>query len=189
MEPGIAGRMVDRIENRGPDDFGVWIDAHAGVALAHRRLSILDLSPAGHQPMVSPCERFVLAYNGEIYNHLDLRAELEAQNGHFDWRGHSDTETLLAALRHWGVEGALQRLNGMFAFALWDAAERTLFLARDRMGLLRTQQRQVSVRLQVEGARGAPGLARRGGSGSPCALHATQLCARAVEHLEAWGSR
>jgi len=130
----VLRAMGDALLHRGPDDGGVWWDPAAQIGLSHRRLSILDLSPAGHQPMVSPCERFVLAYNGEIYNHLELRAELEAQNGHFDWRGHSDTETLLAALRHWGVEGALQRLNGMFAFALWDAAERTLFLARDRMG-------------------------------------------------------
>jgi asparagine synthase (glutamine-hydrolysing) len=130
----VLRAMGDALLHRGPDDGGVWWDPAAQIGLSHRRLSILDLSPAGHQPMVSPCERFVLAYNGEIYNHLELRAELEAQNGHFDWRGHSDTETLLAALRHWGVEGALQRLNGMFAFGLWDAAERTLFLARDRMG-------------------------------------------------------
>ena len=84
--------------------------------------------------MISPCGRFTLVYNGEIYNHQDLRSELELESAHFDWCGHSDTETLLAALRHWGVEGTLQRLNGMFAFALWDKAERTLFLARDRMG-------------------------------------------------------
>jgi asparagine synthase (glutamine-hydrolysing) len=84
--------------------------------------------------MLSPCGRYVLVYNGEIYNHLDLRVELEREGGSFAWRGHSDTETLLAALRHWGVQGALERLNGMFAFALWDSAERILFLARDRMG-------------------------------------------------------
>ncbi|MDZ7809376.1 MAG: asparagine synthase (glutamine-hydrolyzing) [Arhodomonas sp.] len=134
VDEGIVERMAARIASRGPDDAGVWADADAGVALAHRRLSILDLSPAGHQPMQSPCGRYVLVFNGEIYNHLDLRAELEAEAGAFDWRGHSDTETLLAALRHWGVQGALERVNGMFAFALWDAAERTLFLARDRMG-------------------------------------------------------
>lgn len=110
------------------------MDKDAGLALAHRRLSIIDLSPAGHQPMLSPCGRYALVYNGEIYNHADLRAELEAEGGHFDWRGHSDTETLLAALRHWGVDGALRRVNGMFAFALWDAGERILYLARDRMG-------------------------------------------------------
>jgi len=130
----IAEAMASRISNRGPDDAGVWIDDATGIALAHRRLSILDLSPAGHQPMVSPCGRFVLVYNGEIYNHLELRAELEVEGGAFDWRGHSDTETLLAGLRHWGVEGCLSKLNGMFAFALWDARERQLFLVRDRMG-------------------------------------------------------
>lgn len=134
VDAAIAQRMAARIASRGPDDFGVWVDKAAGVALAHRRLAILDLSPAGHQPMVSPCGRYVLVYNGEIYNHQDLRAELESEGGQFDWRGHSDTETLLAALRHWGVEGALRRLNGMFAFALWDTRERALFLARDRMG-------------------------------------------------------
>ena len=130
----VLRAMGDALAHRGPDDSGTWLDTAAGIGLAHRRLSILDLSPAGHQPMVSPCGRFVVAYNGEIYNHGDLRTELEATGAGFDWRGHSDTETLLAAVRHWGVEGALQRLNGMFAFALWDAAERTLFLARDRMG-------------------------------------------------------
>lgn len=134
LEPAVAEGMARRIESRGPDDAGIWVDEGAGLALAHRRLAILDLSPAGHQPMQSPCGRFVLVYNGEIYNHQDVREQLDVEGGGFDWRGHSDTETLLAALRHWGVEGALQRLNGMFAFALWDAAERTLFLARDRMG-------------------------------------------------------
>lgn len=133
-EAAIAERMARRIQTRGPDDSGVWMDEAAGLALAHRRLSILDLSPAGHQPMVSTCGRYVLVYNGEIYNHQDLREELERAGGAYDWRGHSDTETLLAALRHWGIQGALERLNGMFAFALWDASERTLFLARDRMG-------------------------------------------------------
>lgn len=130
----ILDAMAETLAHRGPDDGGRWWDDVAGIGLAHRRLSILDLSPAGHQPMISPCGRFVVAYNGEIYNHTDLRAELESVGAGFDWRGHSDTETLLAALRHWGVEGALRRLNGMFAFALWDAVERTLFLARDRMG-------------------------------------------------------
>ncbi len=133
-EPAIAERMACRIETRGPDDAGIWTDDSAGLAVAHRRLSILDLSPAGHQPMHSPCGRYVLVYNGEIYNHQDLRSDLEREGGAFDWRGHSDTETLLAALRHWGVQGALERVNGMFAFALWDTSGRTLFLARDRMG-------------------------------------------------------
>ena len=129
-----AVRMADRIAHRGPDGSGVWCDKAAGLALAHRRLSIIDLSLAGHQPMLSPCGRYVLVYNGEIYNHLDLRADLEREGGGFDWRGHSDTEILLAALRHWGVKGGLERINGMFAFALWDKAERVLYLARDRMG-------------------------------------------------------
>jgi asparagine synthase (glutamine-hydrolysing) len=133
-EPAIAEQMAQRIKTRGPDDAGVWTNQDVGIFLSHRRLSILDLSPAGHQPMVSPCGRYVLVYNGEIYNHLDLRGELEAGGGAFDWRGHSDTETLLAALRHWGIQGALERMNGMFAFALWDDVERRLFLARDRMG-------------------------------------------------------
>jgi asparagine synthase (glutamine-hydrolysing) len=133
-EPAVAERMASRLETRGPDDSGVWTDVAAGLALAHCRLSILDLSSAGHQPMHSPCGRYVLVYNGEIYNHQDLRKELEGEGGVFDWRGHSDTETLLASLRHWGMPGALERVNGMFAFALWDASERTLFLARDRMG-------------------------------------------------------
>lgn len=130
----VAERMAERIASRGPDDAGIWLDEGVGLALAHRRLAILDLSAAGHQPMVSPCGRYVLVYNGEIYNHQDLREDLAQEGGQFNWRGHSDTETLLAALRHWGVSSTLSRLNGMFAFALWDAQERCLFLARDRMG-------------------------------------------------------
>ena len=133
-DKSIAQEMALRIQHRGPDDAGVWLNEDGDLALAHRRLSIIDLSTAGHQPMTSPCGRYTLVYNGEIYNHLDLRAELQDEGGHFDWRGHSDTETLLAALRHWGVEEALNRLNGMFAFAFWDNSERTLYLARDRMG-------------------------------------------------------
>jgi asparagine synthase (glutamine-hydrolysing) len=134
LTAAIAESMACRIEHRGPDDAGVWLDVSAGLAMAHRRLSIIDLSPAGHQPMLSPCKRYVLVFNGEIYNHQDLRAELEAEGLGINWRGHSDTETLLAVLRHWGVMSGLQRLNGMFAFALWDTQEHTLYLARDRMG-------------------------------------------------------
>jgi asparagine synthase (glutamine-hydrolysing) len=130
----LAVKMAQAIETRGPDDSGSWLDERAGIALAHRRLSILDLSPAGHQPMVSPCGRYVLVYNGEIYNHEDIRAEIESVGEAFHWRGHSDTETLLAALRYWGVKPTLHRLNGMFAFALWDRKEQALYLARDRMG-------------------------------------------------------
>ncbi len=128
------GRLTDALWHRGPDSAGVWIDGLGELALGHRRLSIIDLSPAGHQPMISPCERYVISFNGEIYNHMEIRRELDLAGGGFDWRGHSDTETLLAALRHWGLFPALQRLNGMFAFALWDSQERTLQLARDRLG-------------------------------------------------------
>lgn len=125
-----ARRMADALRLRGPDDAGVWADAEAGVAFGHRRLAILDLSPAGHQPMVSACGRYVIAFNGEVYNHIELRQEL----GDIAWRGHSDTETLLAGIAVWGLEATLQRCVGMFAIALWDRQARTLQLARDRFG-------------------------------------------------------
>src|SRR5262249_20266793 len=114
-----------------PEDEGVWVDPAAGIAFGHRRLSIIDLSPAGHQPMHSACGRYVLTYNGEIYNFRALREELE-QLGH-GFRGHSDTEVMLAAFTQWRPH-AVAKLNGMFAFALWDRQERTLFLSRDRAG-------------------------------------------------------
>ena len=126
----LATRMALAIQHRGPDDAGAWADAQAGIALGHRRLSIVDLSAAGHQPMHSAGGRFVLAFNGEIYNHLALRAELAG----IAWRGHSDTETLLAGFEAWGVEATLKKTVGMFAIALWDVQERTLTLARDRFG-------------------------------------------------------
>lgn len=129
-----ARAMADAIFHRGPDDGDVWIDAAARVALAHRRLSILDLSPAGHQPMRSACARYVIGYNGEIYNWAELRSELEAAGKAPAWRGHSDTEVLLAGIAAWGVEATLRRARGMFALALWDRAEKTLTLARDRIG-------------------------------------------------------
>ena len=132
--PTIVAAMADSIAHRGPDDSGVWTDEAVGLALAHRRLSIVDLSAAGHQPMPSASGRFVLAYNGEIYNHLDLRRDLDAAHAAPAWRGHSDTETLLACIEAWGIEAALERSTGMFAFALWDRERRELFLARDRMG-------------------------------------------------------
>lgn len=134
VDSSVALEMAQKIASRGPDDFGVWCAADTGLALAHRRLSILDLSPAGHQPMTSFCGRYKLVFNGEIYNHKILRAELEAQFSNIVWRGHSDTETLLAALVVWGIKLTLERLNGMFAFALWDESEKVLLLARDRMG-------------------------------------------------------
>lgn len=127
-------RMTDAIVSRGPDDQGHWVDPAQGVALGHRRLSIVDLSPAGHQPMASASGRYVLVFNGEIYNHGELRIDLEQRGAAPGWRGHSDTETLLAAIELWGVAGALTRCVGMFAIALWDREERTLTLARDRLG-------------------------------------------------------
>jgi asparagine synthase (glutamine-hydrolysing) len=126
--------MAAAIINRGPDDGGVWSDVEACIALAHRRLSIVDLSPAGHQPMASVSGHYVIVFNGEIYNHLDMRAELEKSGASFQWRGHSDTETLLACIDVWGLEATLKKSIGMFAIALWDMQNRVLTLARDRMG-------------------------------------------------------
>lgn len=130
----IAESMANGIVHRGPDDSGIWTDADAGIALAHRRLSIVDLSAAGHQPMLSASGRWVLAYNGEVYNHLALREQLEGEGAAPAWRGHSDTETLLACIEAWGIERSLQASVGMFAITLWDRNERTLTLARDRIG-------------------------------------------------------
>ncbi|MGE5144728.1 MAG: asparagine synthetase B family protein, partial [Acidobacteriota bacterium] len=124
--------MTDALQHRGPDDSGAWIDPDAGIALGFRRLSIIDLSPAGHQPMESHSGRFIIVFNGEIYNFRSLRQELEQHGARF--RGRSDTEVLLAAVEAWGIVGALERSNGMFAFALWDRSERILHLARDRAG-------------------------------------------------------
>lgn len=129
-----AIRMADAIRHRGPDAGGSWVDEEAGIALGHRRLSILDLSPAGAQPMMSPSGRYVLAFNGEIYNHLELRTRLAAEGQASRSRGHSDTETLLASIDVWGLAPTLERANGMFALALWDRSTRRLTLARDRLG-------------------------------------------------------
>jgi asparagine synthase (glutamine-hydrolysing) len=136
----VLKRMATAIALRGPDDAGYWLDAEAGVGLGHRRLAIVDLSPAGHQPMASGNGRYVIAFNGEIYNHLDLRAELEGMNRGAScamtdtWRGHSDTETLLAGFDAWGIEATVQKCIGMFAFAVWDKQDRVLTLGRDRLG-------------------------------------------------------
>lgn len=126
--------MAVTLDHRGPNDYGVWCDSGAGIALAHRRLSILDLSPAGHQPMHSASGRYVIAFNGEVYNFADLRLQLVKVGAAPAWRGHSDTEVLLAAIEAWGLEVALRRCVGMFALALWDRCEHALFLARDRLG-------------------------------------------------------
>lgn len=128
----IAEAMAGQLSHRGPDGHGVWVAE--GLALAHRRLAILDLSEAGHQPMISACGRYIIVLNGEIYNHPDLRAELEIEGVAAEWRGHSDTETLLAGIAHWGLEATLKRATGMFALALWDRKARCLYLARDRFG-------------------------------------------------------
>ncbi len=126
--------MADAIAHRGPDNQGCWSDIEAGIALGHRRLAVQGLGQAGDQPMVSPSGRFVLAYNGEIYNHLELREEVEAGAGRVPWRGSSDTETLLAAIERWGLSKTLDLSRGMFALALWDRAQCSLRLARDRFG-------------------------------------------------------
>ena len=130
----VVSKMAERIIHRGPDDSGVWVDAEEGISLAHRRLSIIDLSATGHQPMHSACGRYVLVFNGEIYNHLALRTELQNAGSATLWRGHSDTETLLAGFAVWGVVDTLKRAVGMFAFALWDRVELCLTLGRDRFG-------------------------------------------------------
>jgi len=129
----LACAMRDRLRRRGPDDAGVWADSACGIALGHRRLSIIDLSPSGRQPMASADGRWVVAYNGEIYNYRDVAAELGALGVRF--RGSSDTEVLVEAIARFGVDAALRRMAGMFAFAAWDRGERRLFLARDRLGI------------------------------------------------------
>ncbi len=128
----VSRHMTDTLVHRGPNDVGVWIDSRAGVALGHRRLSIQDLSSEGHQPMTSVCGRFLLSYNGEIYNFRELRKELERHG--FRFRGHSDTEVLLGAITEWGLEKTLRQIIGMFAIALWDREEESLTLVRDPVG-------------------------------------------------------
>jgi asparagine synthase (glutamine-hydrolysing) len=126
--------MAETVRHRGPDADGAWVDEEARVALGFRRLAILDLSSAGHQPFISSDGNLVLVFNGEIYNHQQLRAQVTGSRGAEEWSGHSDTETLLACFAAWGVEPTLQRTIGMFALALWDRVARRLYLARDRFG-------------------------------------------------------
>jgi hypothetical protein len=130
----IIVKMNSAILHRGPNSSGFWLDENTGIALGHQRLSIIDLSANGSQPMKSSSGRFILVYNGEIYNHMDLRKNLDKINYGHKWRGNSDTETLLEALDTWGIESTLKKLAGMFAFALWDKKNLCLTLARDRMG-------------------------------------------------------
>lgn len=125
--------MTDTMTARGPDSSGYWLDAPAGVGLGHRRLAIRDLSPTGHQPMISSCGRYVIVYNGEVYSHREMRTDLEAAGRSF--RGSSDTEVILEACAEWGVDRAAKRLIGMFAFALYDRRTRDLHLVRDRLGI------------------------------------------------------
>lgn len=139
-DEALLKSMADTIWYRGPDDAGYWCDGDRRVGLGHRRLSIVDLSSAGHQPMQSPSCRYVIAFNGEIYNHLELRSKLKGVNTNQrednvnGWRGHSDTETLLAGFDAWGIQGTVERAIGMFAFAVWDRQTSTMTLGRDRLG-------------------------------------------------------
>lgn len=130
----LLHRMGQAIVHRGPDAGGIWFDGEVGIGFSHRRLAIMDLSPAGHQPMVSASDRYVIAFNGEIYNHQRLRDELVATGKSPNWRGHSDTETVLAGFDAWGVQATIERTTGMFAFAVWDKQTRSLTLGRDRIG-------------------------------------------------------
>lgn len=160
--PGAVEAMIAPVEHRGPDDQGTWLDPEAGLALGFRRLAILDLSPAGHQPMLSPGGRFVCVFNGEIYNHLEIRRELEGRGIRF--RGHSDTETLVAAVERWGVAGAVERFVGMFAIALWDREQRLLHLVRDRMGIkpvyVHAEPGRVAFASELKSILAVPGLER-----------------------------
>jgi asparagine synthase (glutamine-hydrolysing) len=128
-------RMSNALLHRGPDDSGVWVDESGHIALGHRRLSILDLSVAGRQPMISACGRYVIVFNGEVYNYLSIRSQLQTEGIAPEFHGHSDTEVMLAAIAAWGLDRALYRFIGMFSFALWDRQEHTLHLVRDRIGI------------------------------------------------------
>ncbi|MEJ6483217.1 hypothetical protein N0Y54_18165 [Nostoc punctiforme UO1] len=130
--PIIVQRMSKSLIHRGPDDGGAWVDEEVGIALGHRRLSIVDLSPEGHQPMISADGRYLIVFNSEVYNFLELRKQLQSLG--YSFRGHSDTEVMLSSFCEWGVLEATKGFNGMFAFALWDKAECILHLGRDRIG-------------------------------------------------------
>ena len=127
-------KMNSAISHRGPDSNGSWQDSNVGIFFGHQRLSILDLSTAGNQPMRSISGQFIITYNGEIYNHLEIREEIEKKNSDLKWRSNSDTETLLEAIGTWGIDTTLKKIEGMFAFGIWDRKKRSLILARDRIG-------------------------------------------------------
>jgi len=126
----LINPMIASLEHRGPDSKGIFIDEKNGIALGHNRLSILDLSKNGSQPMKSSSGRYIMSFNGEIYNHLNIRSKIQSEN----WRGTSDTETLLAAIEKWGIDMTLELLNGMFVFALYDTVNSKLCICRDRAG-------------------------------------------------------
>jgi len=130
----IVEKMITALAHRGPDDQGIWIDPQRRIFLGHRRLSIIDLSQSGHQPMMSSDQRYVISYNGELYNYKEIREQLSQNEPGLSWRSNSDTEVMLEAIRVWGLPNALRRFVGMFAFALWDIERQVLFLARDRLG-------------------------------------------------------
>ena len=172
--------MARSIRHRGPDHSAVWLDVESQVGFAHNRLAIIRRSPAGNQPMHSHSGRYVIVYNGEIYNHQELRKQLEAEGQAPNWAGHSDTETLLAAIEAWGLRRALEQSVGMFALALWDRRERELILARDRIGEKplyygrQSGRRSVSVRFGAEGSGAAPAIRSRDRSGGARPLYALQ---------------
>ncbi|MEO0962902.1 MAG: asparagine synthetase B, partial [Pseudomonadota bacterium] len=145
----ILQGMTDALIHRGPDADGMWSDAEAGIAFGHRRLSIVDLSEAGAQPMHDASGRYVITYNGEIYNFPALRKDLEAVGVAF--RGHSDTEVLIEACALWGIEATLKKLNGIFAFGLWDRQQRSLTLARDHIGIKPLYWAKAGSTLQIGG--------------------------------------
>jgi len=134
VTPTVVSEMSNAMINRGPDSSGVWCDKLSGISLGHQRLAILDISSAGHQPMVSNSGRYVISFNGEIYNHLKLRSEIEVKNEGLVWGGTSDTETLLECFEQWGIEDTLKQIEGMFAIAVWDKKSKELRLIRDRFG-------------------------------------------------------
>ena len=134
INSGYLTEMIESIRHRGPDVLNIWHDPNKCIGLAHARLAILDLSEAGAQPMISPGQRYTIVFNGEIYNHNDIRREINQTAFQPHWRGHSDTETLLAGFEVWGIKETVQRTVGMFAMAIWDSHKEQLVLVRDRMG-------------------------------------------------------